>query len=251
VGETAETNPFTGKSVRYEQVLKELEQSRLRTSLLEEALKQTNLREEAATVPLRKSVEAALARTNLRKEDANFLTIEANIKAAKDAQLAAVKATPKPGTKSSAAKDAALRSEMEAKVRAEQALKVATTSAVSLTPQGPALLSVLDISGARSVVLDFGGKSLVVADGGMTPAGVVRVKDDGTATVGGRSLSVHSATLGRFVVSDAKPEVPKLAPRVVSSANSIGGAMSGSGTPTKLPALQFPPGLPPLPVASN
>ena len=230
-------NPFTGKSLQLEQIQKELEASRLRTQLLEESLKQTNIKEEMATVPLRKAVEAAQAKTNIRKEEAAYVAVEAGVKDQK------VKQT-KQSAKAAADKEAQMRADIEAKVRKEYATKEAQAPVVRM----PTLMSVLVVGQSRSVVLDFDGNTMVAADGTATPAGPVAIRDDQSAYVGGRLFTVRDSTLGRFVVSDpkavAKPatEAPKAATVLVSSDSA---KTFNTGTP--LPTLQLPPGLPPLP----
>lgn len=244
-GELAGVNPFTGRPLQLEQVQRELEGSKLRTQLLEEMLKQTNLREETNTVPLRKAVEAAQAKASIKKEELNSITLEESAKAARAAQAAQLKAlTALPG-KPRASKGARAKAVPAAKVEA-------AAPRAPVAPRAPTLQSVLDVAGARSVVLDFSGATLVVPDGGMTPAGEVRILDANTANIGGRPYRVHSATLSRFVTSDTKPEEPATvgvtAAGVASGAVAVNNALMAGSKAAALPQLQLPPGLPPLPL---
>lgn len=237
----ASINPFTGKTLQLEQVQRELEVYRLRTQLLEEQLKQTTIKAETDTIPLRKAVEAAQANTGVKKEIANLAAIEDNL-----AQMKAAKV--KPAVKLASRDEATLRVEIEAKLRAEQAMSASRALAQPQNRQ-PTLLSVMEVSGARSAVLDFEGATLVVSEGEMTPAGVLHVKDSESAEIGGRPYRVHSATISRFVVSDAKPVAAKALETKQPSLPTSSLAAATKSTPA--PAFQLPLGLPPLPSATT
>lgn len=275
-----EVNPFTGKPLSVEQIQRELEDAKIRTQLLEEALKQTNLRQEINTVPLRKAVEAAQAKTAVQREaSAQDDMAEAKRSAAEARQAAA---------KAQAAKEAAERKAAQAE--AQRAAKLAAKKKVQKTDEAdegdepsdearevqaakaaakpvlarPSLSSVMDLAGSRSAVLAYGDNVLVVQDGGMTPSGPLKVVDMNSVEVNGEVLRVHSATLSRFVVSDPKPVDPAMAGRsgpapvaasapVVKSANEASPAANPApaGQRSALPPLQLPPGVSVLPPSTR
>lgn len=223
----AETNPFTGKALTVEQIQLKLEEAKLQTQTLEEMLKQSNIAEELKNVPLRKAVEAAQAHTNLKKEETAQAVLVEQAKAAADA-TAAAKAASRPAATAPARKPSRVR-------EAEQA---AAQPAEAPRAPRPTLLSVMDVGGAKSVVMDFGGATLVAADGDMTPAGPVRVIDGNSASVGGEVFKIRGNTLSRFVVSD-----PKVDPRATTAGASAYVAPTSAGFPAGAA------GLPPLPTS--
>lgn len=250
VAPAGEANPFTGKSMAVEQIQQRLEESKLLTATLEESLKQTNLTEELRNVPLRKAVEASQARTNIKKEETTQAALDQQARAAADAERLA-KAASKPVAAASSPKKGSKVAVTPERPVAVEAPRLAK----------PTLLSVMDVSGAKSVVMDFGGSTLVATDGEMTPVGPVRVLDSGSANIGGEIYKVRSNTLSRFVVSD-----PKLDPKANSSGtaayiapNNVGAPAGAMGLPSlpgqvasatppgMLPPLQLPPGLKSLP----
>ena len=83
-----ERNPFTGRQQSVEQLQRQLEDAKLNTQLIEEELKQTNLKGEMGNVPLRKEVEAAQARTATKKEEMGQRDMEELQKAAVAARAA-------------------------------------------------------------------------------------------------------------------------------------------------------------------
>lgn len=282
-------NPFTGKELSAEQVQRELEAARVQTQMLEEQLKQMSLSEEMRNVPLRKAVEAAQAQTAVKKEEAARDDIEFNSKAAHAAATARavvsssaatsaqnqgakkfIKAqkpinerslakSPRSGGKSvepgqnadAPGEKEATGSGPETESKRSKESRTGGTPAPTLT-----LLSVLSIGSQRSVLLEINGGTMVVGDGEPSPFGVVRVTDDSHANVGGLSLRVHSATLGRFVTSDPKPVAPGTAtainvstpaPAALAQPQGMGGLFAAprGATPAMppLPPLQLPPGV--------
>lgn len=244
----AGVNPFTGKPLTVEQIQRELEESKLRTQMLEEDLKQTNLQQELTTVPLRKAVEAAQAKTALKREDmsqrdmeetqkaaaaarqaeerersARVAKAEQELKNAREAAAAAKKtAAKKPPKKSpSAKKGDETDSEDDADV-AEKGTRDNKAEQSAPAMIRPVLTSVIDLSGSRSAVLDFAGNTLVVQDGGMTPMGPLKILDLHSVEVNGVVLKVHGATLSRFVVSDPKPVDPLAARNAVAQLPASG-----------------------------
>lgn len=281
---SANVNPFTGKPLTVEQIQRELEESKLRTQMLEEDLKQTNLQQELTTVPLRKAVEAAQAKTALKREDISQKDMEEAQKAAaanrqaeereraaraakaeqeaKDAKeasaaakavaakaaAAAEKAAKKPAKKSNS-KDKDKDEDHEGDERVEKPAKGAAAAAKPAPVAiRPVLTSIIELNGSRSAVLDFGGNTLVVQDGANTPGGPLKILDMHSADINGEKLKVHGATLSRFVVSDPKPVDPS------TQRNNIGaapGLPTGVGVTT--PAVQpvVASGTPAAPIAAG
>lgn len=246
-GKVPGVNPFTGKPLSSEQIQRELEESKLLTQTLEEALKQTNIREELTNVPLRKAVEAAQARTSVRKEELAISSMDDAVKATREEANGRAKSMQ-------LAKKALKPSKKElAEAAAMASAPVAPPPAVR-----PTLLSVLEIGGKRSVVLDFAGNTLVAADGDNTPMGPVRVVDNQSATLGGQTFKVSSSTLSRFTAAEpgfvsAKPPPPGVSSTTayLGAPNSgVGGSPvfakpppTGMGQQSQLPPLQLPPGI--------
>jgi len=244
-------NPFNGKLQSAEQLQRDLEQARMQTQVLEEQLRQTTLNEELKAVPLRKAVEIAQAATAVKKEAVSQKELEAAMHAPKipvPTAVTAPGASPKPIPVK--------------KVTVPK--KVATTVAPTVSAPAPAvkapaprpnLVSVLDIAGSRSAVLEFEGATLVAADGQSTPFGVVAVQDQNSVSVGGTTLRVHNATMARFIVSDGK------APTAQGAAGTAGPAAVGTqpaapvvASPAVTPAASAPAGMPiglGLPVQAN
>lgn len=258
----AGVNPFTGKPLTVEQIQRELEESKLRTQMLEEDLKQTNLQQELTTVPLRKAVEAAQAKTALKREDmsqrdmeetqkaaaaarqaeerersARVAKAEQELKDAREAAAAAKKAVAKkPTKKATASKQSDDAEEGDGLDASDKSARGAKAEQVTPAMIRPVLTSVIDWSGSRSAVLDFAGNTLVVQDGGMTPMGPLKILDLHSVEVNGVVFKVHGATLSRFVVSDPKPVDPLAArngaPQLTPSAlPQVAGAVKASGGP--------------------
>ncbi len=277
-----EVNPFTGKPLSVEQIQRELEDAKIRTQLLEEALKQTNLRQEINTVPLRKAVEAAQAKTAVQREASAQDDMAEAKRAAAEARQAAVRAQ--------AAKEAAERKAAQAEAQraaklaarkktqkndeadegeedSDEAREAQAAKAAAAKPAlaRPSLSSVMDLAGSRSAVLAYGDNVLVVQDGGMTPSGPLKVIDMNSVELNGEVLRVHGATLSRFVVSDPKPVDPAMVNRsgptpsaaapVVKSANEASPAANSNsvqaGQRSALPPLQLPPGVNVLPSSTR
>lgn len=234
VATAPKVNPFTGKPLKFEEIQRQLEESKLQTLLLEEQLKQTNISQETAVVPYRKAVELAQAKASARKEEANIAAMTETVK-----QVVATKKAS--GKKKSEDAERQMRSEIEAKVRAELAQEQAPRIVM------PTLTAVLMTGGTRSAVLDFEGNTLVAQEGDATPLGPVHFKSDSSVEIGGRALSVHSSTISRFVVSDKKVETK---PGASSSSKpvavaSVAPAAQGASVPPPVANFQLPPLVPP------
>lgn len=272
-----ETNPFTGRPMSVEQAQRELEETKLRTQMLEEVLKQKNLDAELNNLPLRKSVEAAQAETAVKKEKAIQLDIEEARRAAAREAARKEEAAQREAKAAQRAAAEAARAEAEAKKKAKAKPKSKAAEAEEddegaeqkqaqqMVPRAPkiTLVSVLEFQGERSAVLDFNGNTLVVKSGDMTPVGPLVILDNRSAELNGARISVHSATLGRFVASDKATEAaganrsaPATTPAPATQAPAQG-ANSSMSLPTQpaqrttLPPLQLPPGVSVLPAASR
>lgn len=263
-----DVNPFTGKPLTVEQVQRQLEENKLRTAVLEETLKQSNLREELGNIPLRKSVEAEQARTALKKEVFSQKDIEEKAKLAAE-QAQAAKEVARAQAKAAAEQAKAAEAQAKAAAAAAAAAKKQSTKTASskgsdsgggsheATPPKvvkPILLSVMDIGGSRSAVIDFDGNTLMAQDGEMTPEGAVRVIDGKSVEINGKKYSVHANTLGRFVASDVAPVkqdngskggVPvAIAPTQVMPINTTTPLPPVGGQRATLPPIQLPAGVP-------
>lgn len=267
-----QSNPFTGTSVTVEELQAELETARLRTAALEEQLKQTNLSQEISTVPLRKAVEAAQARASARAEMTKLEDLERAASAAREAEAAAKR-------ESEAARKAARQStKPKSKNNSSSSNEEQPVVAAPPPPPSAIVMSIMSFGTSRSAVLDFGGNTLVVEQGGMTPLGQVNIVDENTVQMGGRSYKVSTATLSRYTRSEGSststgntagaglpsvtpmPQTPG-APAVVTGVRpsmptgmppgtSPAGIPSGTpGIPASLPPLQLPPGVSLLPAS--
>jgi len=243
-----EVNPFTGKPLSVEQIQRELEEAKLRTAVLEEALKQSNLQEELQALPARKSVEMAQARTAVKREEVAMSDLEGQRRSAEATRQAAERAAiaqaqreedatrqarKEAADRAAAAKrdaarkakeerDAARKAKLEPK--SESSSRGAENASAPAKPLPKvALTSVLSFGSKHSAVLDVNGEAVVVEDGGMTNFGPLRVLGRDSVELNGVQLNVVSSGVSRFTVSDPKPVDPKAAAmetRTVSLPNS-------------------------------
>jgi hypothetical protein len=188
-------NPFTGKSLNEEDLQRQLEASKARTSLLEEQLKQVTITADIANVPLKKRAEVAKL------------------------ELPA----PKPVKK--------------------HPVKKTTPAVEVVAPKMPnvRLDGVVVNQGVASAILDVDGNSSVVANGGSTPFGPVRVLNATSAMVGGMALHVSDeTTIARVHISDPKPVDPKerASLPVLSVPGATGASVNGA---RPLPPVPLPP----------
>lgn len=247
-------NPFTGRPLTAEELQRQLEAARLQTAALEELLKQTTLTSEIATVPLRKGSEQAQARLNTRNEELKLKELE---RVAKEAEAAAAR------QKADAA-ESSKREKARAKNPQTTSTKGPSVEAMQPAPLArPTLLSVMDVGGSRSAVLDFGGNTLVVADGGVTPFGPISIGADHSVKLNGQPFKVSGSTLSRFQRSDTgdapargasaslpapASSTPVAAPSTNTPVGSAGQVVGdSSGAPARLPPLQLPPGMTVMP----
>lgn len=224
-------NPFNGKQLSAEQIQHELEMTRMQTQLLEEQLKQTNLSEELKNVPLRKAVEAAQSKTAVQKEEVTQREMGLTAKAAVAPKKVVVPV--KKSLRTAKAKKSDGNATSDAKPVAEAA-----------APR-PTLSSVISVGGKKSAVLEFAGGVMAVSEGDNTPFGPMHVVDNQTVQVGGQTLKVHQATLGRFVSSDPKPVKPGpsgAAPAVTAAPVATGAqnAILPPPLPTSVPPIPAP-----------
>ena len=249
-----EVNPFTGKPLSVEQIQRELEEAKLRTQMLEEALKQSNLREEITNVPLRKAVEAAQARTAAKKEEFGQRDMEelhraASLSRAAESQPKPVKASRdavSSKSKTAASKSDTKRAPVAANTAGESAPSGEDAPATPSRSTKPVLMSVIEVSGQRAALIDFGGNTLVAQDGGMTPVGPLKILDGTSVNLNGETYRVHGVTLSRFFSYDNK------APAAAVPAHSATPAQASVPVPsapqrTALPPIQLPPGATVLP----
>lgn len=230
-----EVNPFTGKPLSVEQIQRELEEAKLRTAVLEEALKQSNLQEELQALPARKSVELAQARTAVKREEVAMSDLESQRRSA-DAQRQAAEraavaqaqreedatrqARKEAAERAAAAKRDAARKAKEERDAArkaklapkEDSSRPAATESAAAAPAKAlpkvALTSVMSFGNKHSAVLDVNGESMVVEDGAMTNFGSLRVLGRDSVELNGVQLNVVSSGVSRFAVSDPKPVDP-------------------------------------------
>jgi hypothetical protein len=235
-------NPFNGKLQSVEQLQRELEQTRMQTQVLEEKLKQTSLTEELKAVPLRKAVEVAQAVTAVKKEEVSQKELESAMRAPKaPAASVGVPGAVKPIPVKKAAPVHTVKPAAARVTSPAGSPTSAPTPAVAQAPR-PTLLSVMNVGGSRSAVLEFAGATLVVADGDQTPFGVMKVRDQNSVDIGGNTVRVHSATMARFIVSDAKA--------VATQGAQIQGGAAAVGTQPPAPVVTSPaPGVSPAPSA--
>jgi hypothetical protein len=199
-------NPFTGKSLNEEDLQRQLEASKARTSLLEEQLKQVTITADIANVPLKKRAEVA----------------KLELPAPPVAASAPVQ--PKPVKK--------------------RPVKKATPAVEVVAPKMPnvRLDGVVVNEGVASAILDVDGNSSVVANGGSTPFGPVKVLNATSAMVGGMALHVsEETTIARVHISDPKPVDPKerTALPVLNVPGASGAVTTTAGRP--LPPVPLPP----------
>jgi hypothetical protein len=198
-------NPFTGKSLNEEDLQRQLEASKARTSLLEEQLKQVTITADIANVPLKKRAEVA----------------KLELPAPPVAASAPVQ--PKPIKK--------------------RPVKKASPAVEVVAPKMPnvRLDGVVVNQGVASAILDVDGNSSVVANGGSTPFGPVRVLNATSAMVGGMALHVSDdTTIARVHISDPKPVDPK--EKAMLPVLSVPGATGAASTGARpLPPVPLPP----------
>lgn len=254
-----EVNPFTGKPLSVEQIQRELELSRLRTQMLEEQLKQTNIKEEMTALPLRKAVETSQARTAAKKEENAMFELDMRLK---EMQKERQKALEEEAAKKRAAKEAEARRAAAQAVQLRPALQPAEPVA-PVQPPKPRLelVSVMKVGSSTSVLLSVNGDLIAIKDGEATPWGEVRILNEREVSVGNETLSVHGRTVSRFAVEKEEPSAPKgfaappanftpTAPPSAQSATPPGEPQPGTPAniqTVELPPLQLPPGLTSLP----
>ena len=240
-GKAESVNPFTGKGLSGEKILKELELSKLRTQLLEEEYKQSNVRADLANVSVKKAVDAAQAETMLKKEEvAQKLLVEPAKPLVTAGNLPKATVTASPIKKVVKKPIAKLEPALEAAVKAV------------VPPPRPVLVlsSVLKIGQDYTAILSVDGNTFTAHQGESTPYGTVTILSKDSVNIGGALLSVHSQTLARLAMSDAVKE-SKLAGMGTSAATGVAPptfvpqAPSAAITQTapSLPPLQLPPGV--------
>lgn len=206
-------NPFTGKSLNEEDLQRQLEASKSRTALLEEQLKQATLSADIANVPIKKRAE-----------------------------VAKLELPPTPASAPVAPKPAKVVKKRE--VKKTPAVEIVTPKMPNVRLDG-----IVVNQGVASAVLDVDGNSSVVANGGSTPFGTLKVLNTTSAMVGGMALHVsEDSTIARVHISDPKPVDPKEKSAFpLPTANMPVSASSSAGHP--LPPVPVP--LPPPTTAAT
>lgn len=225
----AETNPFTGKGLSAEYRQRQLEEAKMDTDLIQEKLKQANLIADLTYLPLKKKAEVSTL---------------PGIAAAANSTAAA--AAPKPAVSgmTSGAPEGVTDAPPKPAVR-KQSKKVKAPKKVEPTPplqlpvpMAPSItISGISINGSyASAIIETDGGVMSAQNGESTPFGQLRVIDQRTVTLGGKTHLVRDAMLSRMMVSDpvyVDPEKVRNAPQAI--------------VPVAPPAnIPLPP-LPPLP----
>ena len=206
-------NPFNGKPLSYEAMLRELELQKVRTALLEENLRATNLSAEIQNVPTRKAAEVAQAQTQIARERAQAATIDREAQAARQVERAATDNATKgaQGAASTASKKGpkksatATRGDMPSDVSSSSGGPGGrpTVSMPSMAMPSVELVSVVVTPRQRSALVNIAGNVVPLSEGEVVPQlGQVKIIDADTVLVGGQALRVKSATLGRLHVPE-------------------------------------------------
>lgn len=203
---TPGVNPFTGKSLSEEDLQRQLEASKARTALLEEQLKQATISADIANLPIKKRAE--VSKLELPAPPA----------------AASAPVVPKP-------------------VKVKKVVVKKTPLVEVVAPQTPhvRLDGVVVNEGVASAILDVDGNSSVVANGGATPFGQVRVLNANSVMVGAMALHVEEdSTIARVRISDPKWVDPKDQKVVLPTLPMASGvAATANGRP--LPPVPLPP----------
>jgi len=210
-----EVNPFTGKPLTGEELQARIESSRMLTLALEEQLKQVTLAGEIEALPLRKQAEVTTAKLSARAEAIKLEQMDADAKEAARARRAAARA----------AAEAEKTAKAEAKRRASEPVAVMPEPVI---PR-PTLLSVMTVGAVPSAMLDFGGSTLLVADGEMSPLGPVKIVDRDTVVINGQSYKVSSSTIARFANASGMAAAPRAGTASVSNAARTAVPAGGAG----------------------
>lgn len=216
-------NPFTGGSTNAETLQRELEHSKNTTLLLEEQLKQANVMADLANVPLKKRAEIA----SLKGFDS------ASTSAAPPKAVVVVKSAVKPSVK---------KEKVKAKSNSN-AIEMVTTPQAAAPQPSVTLEGVIVNDGTASAVLNVGGNTSIVSNGGSTPYGKLQVTGESSVRIGSMNLAVHDSTIARVKISDPKPVDPK-APVLASvpMASPVSATLPGQqGKMPSLPPIPLPP----------
>lgn len=253
----ADVNPFTGKPLSVEQIQRELELSRLRTQMLEEQLKQTNIQEEMTALPVRKAVEISQARTAAKKEENAMFELDMRLKEMQKERQRAIK---EEAANKRAAKQAEERKAAAAAAAQAVQVRPAPQPVVPVEPPKPKieLLSVMKVGPSASILLSINGDIVAIKEGEQTPWGDVSIVDEREVRIGAETLTVHGQTVSRFAVNKEEPSKGFAAPpppppptfNTAQPAPVQGAAQPGAPAniqTVELPPLQLPPGMINLP----
>jgi hypothetical protein len=207
----ADINPFTGKPLSVEQIQRELELSRLRTQMLEEQLKQTNIQEEMTALPLRKAVETSQARTAAKKEENAMFELDMRLK---EMQKERQRAIEEEAAKKRAAKQAEERKAAAAAAAQAVQVRPAPQPVIPVEPPKPKLelLSVMQVGASASILLSVNGDLISIKDGEQTPWGDVDIVNEREVRIGSETFTVHGQTVSRFAVNKEEPSKGFAAP---------------------------------------
>jgi hypothetical protein len=170
LAQTNDTNPYTGQPLSIEKLARELESEKAQTAVMEEQLKQGQLRMQLNVLPVRERSEVRQLEQQATKAE-----------------------TPERALASSKAKEAPVK-----------------PAAPLPPPAPKVSLSGVIRSGSESVaVLDVNGNSLAVHSAERTPFGTVTMVDDRRIRLGDQELAVRDFALSRMTVSDPKPVAEK------------------------------------------
>ena len=207
----ADVNPYTGVTRSREQLLRDLDESKTRTAILEEQVKQAALSEDLVLVPAKK-----------RSDGAQYLG--------------------KPRPRQDALAETTLAPPVVVKPK-----KVVATPVVTEAPQ-PVQIRVTSVIGAgadATAMLDVNGQTLVAHNGETTPYGVLHFEDAANLTLGARHLTLPSKMISRMAISDAQPIDAK-----AGADATAGGGSSPVFAPAASGRAALPPPIPAPPMAT-
>lgn len=266
-----DVNPFTGNPLTYEQAAMTLAVQKLQTSILDEQLKQANLRGDLGNLSIKKQAEQATAQTALVKEQVTQREVLSPKKqvAIPSAALPAIPAVPAvpavaPAQKTTKAVKSTTPSNggtvRTLKKQTDQASAEPTKPTVQKTDEtssgettavepkkvqaAPAsgvneVQAILNAGGVFSAILNTTEGLAIYRDGSATPWGPIRVSAT-EVLVGGRTFQVHATTLGRFANE-----------KLVSEEGTRGTVGSSSSVVMPTPAVIPNTGIPPLASSAN
>lgn len=224
----SDTNPFTGKGLSAEYRQRQLEEAKMDTDLIQEKLKQANLIADLTYLPLKKKAEVSTL---------------PGIAAAANSTSAAAPTKPAGNGQAQGANEGGSEAPAKPAVRKVKKAKAPKKVEPAMPTQPPApvapsiTISGISINGTHaSAIIETDAGVMSAQNGESTPFGQLRVIDQRTVTLGGRTFTVRDAMLSRMMVSDPAPVDP-------DKARNAPQAIVPVAPPVNIP---LPP-LPPLP----